>query len=179
MLEKELIMKSEKIFEGKIVTLRCDTVELPGQRYAKREIVDHQSGVCTIAFDENDQLIFVKQYRVAVEKFFLELPAGIIELNEEPKVAAIRELKEETGYEAGSAEFLTEIYSSPGFTNERIHLFYARDLVKGEQDLDDSEDIEVIKLSLDEALKKVKLGEISDSKTVVGILLAERIRKAK
>ena len=98
-MNTEITVKSEKIFEGKIVNLRVDTVELQNQKYAKREIVDHKDAACILAVN-NDKIILVKQYRKAVEEFILELPAGILNIAEEPQEGALRELKEETGYRA-------------------------------------------------------------------------------
>lgn len=178
-MSKEQIMNSDRPFEGKLICVRVDTVELPGQRYAKREIVEHKGSVAIIAFTEDNELLLVKQYRLAVGKSLLELPAGIINPGEGPKDAAFRELKEETGYEAGKIKFVTEIYTSPGFTDERIHLFYAKNLNSGQQDLDDLEDIEIVKMPLEEAVRLVKLGEITDAKTIIGVLNAQELRASK
>ena len=178
-MSKEQVMNSDKPFEGKLISVRVDTVELPGQRYAKREIVEHKGSVAIVAFTDEDELILVKQYRLAVGKNLLELPAGLIEPGEGPKDAAHRELKEETGFEAEKMKFVTEIYTSPGFTDERIHLFYAKKLKAGDQALDDSEDVELVKLPLKEALRLVKLGEITDAKTIIGILNAKELRQGK
>src|SRR5690554_6437355 len=120
MMFEEKTMKSDKLYEGKMLNLRVDTVELPDKKYSKREIVEHPGGVAVIPIVDNDSLILVKQYRKAVEKFLLEIPAGKVEINEEPRVTAIRELKEETGYSTDKMEYLMEFYTSPGFTNEKI-----------------------------------------------------------
>lgn len=173
MLNEERTMKSEKAFDGKILSVRVDTIELPGQRYSKREIVEHIGGIGIVPVTNDGDIILVKQYRKAAEKFLLELPAGMLEPGEEPRKGAIRELKEETGYEAGKSVFLTEFYSTPGFCTEKIHLFVATDLTPGEQDLDETEDLEVVVLSLEEALKMIKYGEIIDAKTIIGITMYE------
>lgn len=178
-MSKEQVMNSDKPFEGKLISVRVDTVELPGQRYAKREIVEHKGSVAIVAFTDEDELILVKQYRLAVGKSLLELPAGLIEPGEGPKDAAHRELKEETGYDAHEIEFINEIYTSPGFTDERIHLFYAKKLTAGEQNLDESEDVELVKVPLNEALRLVNLGEITDAKTIIGILNVKELRQEK
>src|SRR5699024_11705908 len=120
-MSKEEIMNSDKVFEGKVISVRVDTVELPGQRYAKREIVEHKGSVAIVAFTDDDKLLFVKQYRLAVGKTLLELPAGHIDPGEGPMDAAVRELREETGFETENMKFITEVYTSPGFTDERIH----------------------------------------------------------
>lgn len=173
MLFEEKTMKSEKIYEGKTVNLRVDTIELPDKKYSKREIVEHPGAVGIIALKDNDTAILVKQYRKAVEKFLLEIPAGKIEHNEEPRETAIRELKEETGYEANKMEYLMEFYTSPGFSNEKIYLFLATDLQTGEMDLDEGEFVDVEEYKLEDLYKMVKRGEITDAKTLVGIKLIE------
>ncbi|WP_209511385.1 NUDIX hydrolase [Sedimentibacter acidaminivorans] len=170
MLNKEITVKSEKIFEGKIINLRVDTVELQNQKYAKREIVEHKGASAIIALNENDELILVKQYRKAVEEFLYEIPAGKINVAEEPRECALRELKEETGYEAKDIAKIYEIYSTPGFSNEKIYLFKAEDLTYTATNFDEDENIEVITISKSEAKKMLETGQITDSKTIVGIL---------
>lgn len=177
MLNEERTMKSEKPFDGKILSVRVDTIELPGQRYSKREIVEHVGGIGIVPVTEDGKIILVKQYRKAAEKFLLEIPAGMLEPGEEPRKGAIRELEEETGYKAGKTEFLTEFYSTPGFCTEKIHLFLAGDLKPGVQNLDETENLEVIITSLDDALKKIKLGEIIDAKTIIGITMYQLFYK--
>ncbi|MBP1925414.1 ADP-ribose pyrophosphatase [Sedimentibacter acidaminivorans] len=169
-MNKEITVKSEKIFEGKIINLRVDTVELQNQKYAKREIVEHKGASAIIALNENDELILVKQYRKAVEEFLYEIPAGKINVAEEPRECALRELKEETGYEAKDIAKIYEIYSTPGFSNEKIYLFKAEDLTYTATNFDEDENIEVITISKSEAKKMLETGQITDSKTIVGIL---------
>ncbi|MDO5301010.1 MAG: NUDIX hydrolase [Tissierellia bacterium] len=178
MAGEERTIGSERIYDGKIVSLRCDTVELNNQRYAKREIVEHEGGVAVLALDPQGKIFFVKQFRVAVGKEMLELPAGLVEHDEMPMDAAARELEEETGQRPGKVNFLLECYTSPGFSTEKIHLFLAEDLTSTEQNLDDDEEVEVYRYSLEEALKLIQLGEIVDAKTIVGILtLAQEGRR--
>src|SRR5699024_2850455 len=128
---EEKTMKSEKIYEGKIVNLRIDTVELPDKKYSKREIVEHPGAVGIIPLDDENSIILVKQFRKAVEKFLLEIPAGKLEVNEEPRETATRELKEETGIDSNKMEYLLEFHTSPGFSNEKVHLFLATELIEG------------------------------------------------
>lgn len=173
MVYEEKTMKSEHIYEGKIINLRIDTVELPEMKYSKREIVEHPGGVAVVAITEDDSLILVKQYRKSVNKALLELPAGKLELNEEPRETGIRELKEETGFEAKNFNYLFEFYTSPGYTNEKIYLFLAYDLIEGEQDLDEGEYCEVEKHNIDDLIKMINRGEIIDSKTIIGIHTAK------
>jgi len=168
-LSTEITVKSEKIFEGKIVNLRIDTVELENQKYAKREIVDHKAAVCILALNK-DKVLLVRQYRKAVEDFIYELPAGILNIAEEPHDGALRELKEETGYRAGNIELLYEFYTSPGFTNEKVYLFLASDLVYEGTDLDEDECIETMEINKEEAKKMIETGRINDSKTLIGLI---------
>lgn len=165
----EKTMKSERIYDGKILNLRVDTVELPDKKYSKREIVEHPGAVAIIAVNEKNEMIMIRQYRKSIDKVLLEIPAGKLEINEEPIESAKRELKEETGYIADKIEYVMEFYTSPGFSNEKIYLFLAQGLTEGEQELDVGEYIDVEKYSVDELMKMIKLGEIVDSKTIVGI----------
>lgn len=169
-LNEEITVSSEKIYDGKIINLRIDTVELPNKKYTKREIVEHRGATAIIALDEDNKIILVKQYRKAVEDFLYEVPAGKLELNEEPLNCASRELVEETGYCANKIEKLTEFYTCPGFCNEKIYLYKATELKKVETNLDDDEFIEIIKVSIDEAKEMVKQNKIVDAKTQIAIL---------
>lgn len=180
MLFEEKTMKSEKIYEGKVVNLRIDTVELPDKKYSKREIVEHPGAVGIIPVTSDDCIILVKQFRKAVEKFLLEIPAGKLEVNEEPRETATRELKEETGYDANKMEYLLEFYTSPGFSNEKVHLFLASELAGGDPCPESGEFIETVKVNIEDLLKMVDRGEIVDSKTIIGINLANKyINKRK
>lgn len=166
----ENTMKTERIFEGSIINLRVDTVELPGRKYSRREIVEHPGGVCILAITKENEVVFVKQYRKAIEEFTLEIPAGRLEDNELLEVAALRELKEETGFSATKITKVMEFYSSPGFTNEKLHFFIAEKLVASDLNLDENEFIEVIKINVEECINMVKEGVISDSKTIIALL---------
>ena len=169
MLNTEITVKSEKIFEGKIVNLRVDTVELQNQKYAKREIVEHKNAACILAVN-NDKILLVRQYRKAIEEFIYELPAGILNIAEEPQEGALRELEEETGYAAGKIKLIYEFYTSPGFSNEKVYLFEASDLVFKTVDFDEDECIETIEVTKDDARKMLETGRITDSKTLIGLL---------
>jgi ADP-ribose pyrophosphatase len=175
MENNELTIKTDKIYEGKILTLKVDTVELPNKRYSKREIVLHNPAVAIVAATEDGEIVMIKQYRKAVDDLIYEIPAGLIEYGENPKDAALRELEEETGYRAGKIEYLSEFYTSPGFCNEKIHVFLATQLEQVGQNLDDGEDIEYFNVKLEEAIKMIKLGDIVDAKTISSILLYKEI----
>ncbi len=168
-MNKEITVNSEKIFEGKIINLRVDTVELPDKKYAKREIVEHKGAVGILAV-ENDEIILIKQYRKAVEDFLYEIPAGKLELNEDPLNCANRELIEETGFCPNKIEKLTEFYTSPGFSNEKIYLYKATELKQVGSNLDEDEFIDVIRVSYNEAKDMIKQNKIIDAKTIVAIL---------
>lgn len=171
---EEKTMKSEKVYEGKIVNLRVDTVELPDKKYSKREIIEHPGSVGIVAITNDGDMILVKQFRKAVEKKLLEIPAGKIEINEEPRETALRELYEETGYSTNKIEYLFEFYTSPGFSNEKMYLFLATDLMEGEANPERDEYIEIVKIKLEELVNMVLRGEIADSKTIIGIYYGER-----
>ncbi len=177
MIQEEVTIKSEKIYEGKILNLRIDTIELPDKKYTKREVVEHSGGVGVVAITDEDKIVLVKQYRQAISKEMLEIPAGKLELNEEPRITAIRELKEETGYSTDNLKYITEFYPTPGYCNEKIHVYMADKLKPGEQDLDEHEYVEVVEMPFDEAYEKTLNGDISDAKTIIGILLAKKERE--
>lgn len=123
MNEIEKTMKTEILYEGKILTLRVDTVELPDMKYSKREIIEHSPSVVIIPMIDDENVFVIKQYRKAVDKVLYEFPAGLLESGEDPKEAALRELQEEIKYTADKIEFLFDMYSSPGFTNEKVSVF--------------------------------------------------------
>ncbi|MBS4536225.1 NUDIX hydrolase [Clostridium sp. D2Q-14] len=175
----EKTMKSEKVYDGKTLNLRIDTVELPDKKYSKREIVEHPGAVCIVPMNTNNEIYLVKQYRKAIDKEILEIPAGKIEIGEEPKDCAIRELKEETGLKAGNYEYILEFYTSPGFCNEKMHLFIAKDLEEGEATPDIDEYIDIEKFKLEKLLHMIEIGEINDSKTIIGIQFVEKLIKSK
>lgn len=170
---EEKTMKTEKIYEGKIINLRIDTVELPDKKYSKREIVEHSGSVGIIPIIANS-IVLVKQFRKSVEKILLEIPAGKIEINEEPRETALRELREETGYTTEKLEYLFEFYTSPGFSNEKMYLFLSDELLEGETSFESNEYIELEKVKIEDLIKMVDRGEITDSKTIIGIFYAEK-----
>lgn len=172
MIYEEKTMKSEKIYEGKILSVRVDMVELPDKKYSKREIVEHPGAVAIVALTDDNEIVLVKQFRKATETVLFEIPAGKLEINEQPEECAIRELKEETGLEAKKIECVLDYYSSPGFTNEKIHIFIASELISGEAEPEEDEYIDIVKISIDEALEMVNNGTIRDGKTIIGIFLA-------
>ncbi|MBM7614025.1 NUDIX hydrolase [Alkaliphilus hydrothermalis] len=171
----EKTVKSERIYEGKVINLRVDMVELPDRKYSKREIVEHGGAVGVVAVTPDGKLLFVKQFRKAVEGDLLEIPAGKIEKDEDPKDCALRELEEETGYTTSKITKMLDFYTSPGFSNEVIHIYLAEELEQGEACPDEDEYIEVISLTLEEMLELIKKGEVKDSKTIVAILYYQNV----
>ncbi|MCT4606798.1 MAG: NUDIX hydrolase [Marinisporobacter sp.] len=170
MIPNEITIKSEQIFEGKMINLRVDTVSLPGEKEATREIVEHPGAVAVVPITEDNKIIMVKQFRKPVERILLEIPAGKIDKGEAPLVCAKRELKEETGYESKDIKFLFSFYTSAGFSNEVIHLYLAKDLVSGEACPDEDEYIELEYMKINELVKMIYDGKIKDSKTIMAIL---------
>jgi ADP-ribose pyrophosphatase len=174
MIEKTL--SSEYIYKGRILNLRRDKVEIPGGngKTSSREIIEHTGAVAIVAIDEKGRIILEKQFRKAAEEILIEIPAGLLEEEEEPESCAARELEEETGLIPGSLKHLTTIYSSPGFTTEKIYVYMATELKQGRLHPDEDERIDLIHVSLDEAVAMINKGDIKDAKTVVGILTSKQ-----
>jgi ADP-ribose pyrophosphatase len=149
-----------------------DQVELPDGKITTREIVNHPGAVGMIAIQDG-QIFLVKQYRYALQRETLEIPAGKIDNNENPEDCAVRELREEIGY-AGEMKYWGTFHTSPGFADEIIHLFEASELKWSPLSSDDDEFLGVIKIPLEQALQMVIKNEIKDAKTVIAILLASR-----
>lgn len=178
---REVTVFKNTIFRGKIINLRVDIAGLPNGKEAVREVVEHSGGVTVAALTDDMELIFVRQFRYPYMEEVLELPAGKLEKGENPLEAGKRELREEGGVIAGQYINLGEFYPTPGYTNEIIYLYGARDLVEAEQDLDDDEFLNVERIPLSKAVDMVLNNEIKDGKTQAAVLkLAALIeRKAK
>ena len=166
----EKTISSERLFDGRIIKLRVDQVELPDKKITTREIIEHPGATAIIAIDDCGKIPFVRQYRKPVEKYLLEIPAGKLEAGEVPEECAKREFEEETGYTVGSISKLMTFYTTPGFSNEVIHLFLATGLKKGVQNLDFDEHIENLWYSLSEAMGMVYAGTIEDAKTIIALM---------
>jgi ADP-ribose pyrophosphatase len=173
----EKVLDSNMIYRGRIANLRVDTVELPDGRTGKREVVEHAGAVAIVPVNEVGQLLLVRQYRHAVGKILVEIPAGIIEPGEELELSARRELQEETGCKAKELTRLCSFFSSPGFTSEELHIFFASGLTQLEQNLDDDEFLELFPVPWEQAINMILSGEICDAKSVAGILAADRYMK--
>ncbi len=168
----ERVLESRRLYEGRVVNLRVDTVELSGGRKATREVVEHGEVVAIVPLLENSDVLLVRQYRLPATQVLLEVPAGGVDEGESPEEAAQRELAEECGRHAGRLERLGGFYVSPGFCTEFVHLFLARELEAVIASPDPDEEIEVVRLSLAEALRLVTAGEIRDGKSIIGLMWA-------
>jgi len=171
----EKTISSDRVYSGKTISLRVDTVELPNKGYQKREIVEHKGAVAIVAITPENKVVLVRQYRKAIEKELWEIPAGKIEIGENPKDTAIRELKEETGYSAGNIKLLHKFYTSAGFSNQKIYIFLAQDLTPGKQNFDEDEFIKTEEFSLDEVYNMIYKNAIEDAKTSIGMLLIKEL----
>jgi ADP-ribose pyrophosphatase len=161
--------KSTKIYKGRIIDVGLEEVTLPGGAKVTLEIVHHPGASAVVALDESRQVVLIRQFRHAAGGFIWELPAGIPGGGELPLDCAKRELAEETGITASEWTPLGTILTSPGFCDERIHLFLARGLSDGEQNLDHDEVLTVVRVPLDEALAMIRRGEIQDAKSIAGL----------
>lgn len=170
----ETVHSEQTLYSGRIVTLVLQDVTLQNGQPAKRELIRHVDAVALVALDTAGQVLLVRQYRTGAGQMMLELPAGIIDPGESPETSAVRELQEETGYKPITLVSLGGIHVSPGYVTEYIHLYLAGALVEARLDADVDEFIEVVRVSLDEALGMIERGDITDAKTIVGVLRAAR-----
>lgn len=175
----EKTISSEILYEGKVFKLDRLKILLPNGETAQRDVIRHNGGVGIIAVKEDGKILFVEQFRKAIDKKIFEIPAGKLELGEDPKECALRELEEETGYKARKIEFLGKIVMAPGFADEYIHLFYANDLYKGIKGGDRDEFINLYEFDLNEVNQMILNGEIFDSKTISGMKFLENIFNKK
>lgn len=168
-------MSSRTVFQGRVVSLRVDTVALPGGGQATREVVVHRGSVVIVPVDREGQVLLVRQYRHAAGRVLLEAPAGTLDPDEDPATCAQRELREETGYMAGDLRRLGGFWASPGFCSEYLHVFLARDLRHAPLEADADEDIRVVRVPLARVPEMVLAGEVEDAKTVASLLMALRV----
>jgi ADP-ribose pyrophosphatase len=167
---EDKIISSKHVFNGRAVSLRVDTVELPSGRHTTREIVEHPACIVALPIDEQGNVLLVRQFRHPVNKSLLELPAGGIEENETPVDAVRRELQEEIGFLPRKLEALGGFYSSPGFCTEYLYLFIATELTPSRLVASDTDEIEVVPMPLARIPDLIASGEICDSKSVAGLL---------
>ncbi|MCL6473223.1 MAG: NUDIX hydrolase [Firmicutes bacterium] len=173
MSDKFSLVESDLIFKGAIISLYADKIKSPSGRIMEREVVKHLDAVGIAALTNKEEMVFVRQYRHAVKDNLLEIPAGLITDAESPIECAIRELKEETGYLAKSMDKLVEFYTSAGFTDEKLILFFTDEIEEGEPAREPGEEgMELKLIPLRIAIEMVSRGEVQDAKTLIAILLA-------
>jgi len=177
-------ISTRRVHTGRVLNLDIDRVRFPNGTVGELEIIRHPGASAVVPFlsdpaGSDPQVLLLRQYRYAAESWLYEIPAGLLAPGEEPEACARRELAEETGCSAERVERLTTIYTTPGFTDERIHLFLAVGLRQGVTGHEEDEFIEVETLALSRALELVERGEIRDGKTVVGLLFAAGYRAGR
>ena len=175
MISKEPTIRSEYKFNGFVFDLRVDTIRTKKGGESTREIIEHNGGVGIIPIDDEKNVYMVRQYRRGADEVLLEIPAGKLEKGEEPYSCAVRELEEETGFKASKITYLGFFYVSPAYDTEKIHIYLAQGLTPGAMHLDEEEELEVEKHSFASLLSDVHNGKITDGKTVIGLMLAEKI----
>lgn len=172
-------ISSEALFDGVILHVRRDTVRLPDGGEAVREYIRHSGAVMIIAQPDPDHIILERQFRYPLARHFIELPAGKIDIGEDPLATAQRELREECGYAAAHWCRLATLHPCIGYSDERVELFLAQELTPVGSALDEGEFLEVLTVSLDAALAWVRDGTITEAKAVIGLLWADKIRDGK
>jgi ADP-ribose pyrophosphatase len=168
----ETVISTKQIFKGRVIGLRLDEVVLPNGSGSTREVVEHPGAVAVVPLCSDGRIVLVRQYRHAVSKVLLEIPAGKLDKNEDPQLCAIRELEEETGYLSNTIRKLATVYTTPGFTNEIIYLYTAEKLAVTKQKTDEDEFIDIEHYTPGELRKMIRRGEIEDAKTLLGLSLA-------
>ncbi|MCF6408313.1 NUDIX domain-containing protein [Pseudalkalibacillus salsuginis] len=166
---EEKTINSEVIYNGRIIDLHLEEVELPDGKTSQREVIKHPGAVAILAITSENKIVLVRQYRKPLNREIIEIPAGKLEKGEIPEVCAHRELEEETGYRSKELTYLQSFYTSPGFADELIHIFYTDQLEQGEVQLDQDEFVERMEVTLEEAIELVKTQEIYDAKTAFAI----------
>ena len=174
----EKTLSSKSVFDGRILHITLDEIELPNGKKSKREVVNHPGGVTVAALDEENNLLFVRQFRYPYKEVVLELPAGKLEKGSTPLENGKRELMEETGAEGYSYISLGQLYPSPGYTSEIIHLYACKVKSQGSSNPDDGEFLNVEKIPLDKAVEMVLNNQIPDAKTQVAVLKTAMLIKS-
>ncbi len=174
-------LSSRRVYTGRVISLDVDTVRLPNGNTGDLEMIRHSGASAVVPlFDDlpgtDPEVLLIRQYRYAAEGYIYEIPAGRLDPQESPEDCARRELREETGYDAVRLEALTTIFTTPGFTDERIHLFAATGLSSGVATLESDEILALHRVRLSLAVQMIRSGEIEDAKTIVALLLTQAIR---
>ena len=178
MLLEEKELSSKTIFDGKVVHLCMDEVRLPNGKTATREYVKHVGAVCVVALTDDDQVILERQFRYPFHRELIEIPAGKLDSkSEDPMLAALRELREETGYIPDTIRHIGDFYGSPAILDENIRMFLATGLSREGQELDDDEFVEVFTAPIETVVEQILSGEIADGKTQVAVLKTYELLK--
>jgi ADP-ribose pyrophosphatase len=170
-------ISSKRVYTGRIVSLDVDKVQFPNGTSGELEMIRHPGASAVVPFlddpsSEDPRVVLIRQYRYAAEGFVYEIPAGRLDSGEEPEACAHRELREETGYTARTLLPMTSFYTTPGFTDERIHLFAAVGLSEGDAQLESDEILDLHTVALSKAMEMIAAGEIQDGKTMIGLMFA-------
>ncbi|MAS33024.1 MAG: ADP-ribose pyrophosphatase [Anaerolineaceae bacterium] len=168
------ITRTHLIYDGKVVNLALYEISLPDGDKAIRELIEHTGAVAIVALDDEQQVLLVRQYRIGAGDSLYEIPAGLLEPDELPEDCAIRELREETGYQPGSLQPMGGYYTAPGYTTEYIYLYLAQDLTPAPLQQDHDEFVEMVRVPLTEALSMIERQEIVDGKSIIGLLKVAR-----
>lgn len=179
MLKPEKKLATQQIYQGRAVNIRVDTVVKADGSKTTREVVEHSDCVAVVVIDDRDNVLLVRQFRHPVGKSLLEIPAGGIDPGEEPVDSVRRELQEEIGYLPRRIDTLGGFYSIPGYGTEYLHCFLATDLVPGRLLAEDTDDVELVRVSLDEIPRLIASGEICDAKSIAALLMFLFIRPGK
>lgn len=176
--QTETVLGTERIYDGKVINLRRDTVKLPNGKESRREVVEHQGAVAIVPLTDAGDVVLVRQWRTAAGQALLEIPAGTRDHpGEDLEACARRELSEEVNFAAQTMQKLFSIYVAPGYSTEVIHVFLAEGLTPQNGTPDDDEFLDIVTLPLSEATAKIETGEIADAKSVSGLLFVERRRR--
>ena len=168
----ERVVGTRAVYEGKIVHLRVDTVQLPNGHESQREIVSHRGAACVVPIQADGSILMVRQFRLAAGRVLLEIPAGTLEADEDPAECAARELEEETGFKPGRLRKLFHAFLSPGYSTEVIHAYLATDLTEGTVHQDAGENVRSVSLAANEVAAHIASGEIEDAKTIAALAMA-------
>ena len=167
------IVKSDVIYRGKVFNTLVDQIEYNSGNKAVREVAEHPGGAVVVPVTSDGKIVMVTQHRFPVNQVLLELPAGKLSKGEDPLLCAVRELEEETGYKSDNVKLLGSIYTTPGYSTEKLWIYLAKDLKPGDHNREEGEfGMQVFEYSIEEIEKKINSGEIVDGKTICGIYLA-------
>ncbi|HVQ29901.1 MAG TPA: NUDIX hydrolase [Vicinamibacteria bacterium] len=175
--EKAVVLGHRRIYDGKVLALDVDEVQEPEDVHATREVVRHRGSVAALPVHDDGRVVLIRQYRYAVDERVWEIPAGRLDPGETPGEGARRELEEELGFQASVLEPLLDLYTTPGFCDERLHLFRASGLTEGLARPEADERIERGTFALEEAQAMIRRGEVRDGKTLIALLLESERRR--